>query len=335
MTSVSLGDLAQNFMLQRRGVALRKQMAVASEELTSGRVADVRDVTAGNFSYLNSVERDLRTLDGYRVVGTEAGQFAEATQLQLERVQDASADLGASLLSLASLPAGPQLEQGATEARAKLETIFASLNSDLAGRSLFAGTATDQPALTSVADLLAGLETAIAGATTPAAIRTAAETWFNAPTGFAATVYTGSTDDLAPFRMTESEDVGVTVRADDGAIRNILLNASLVALSDSVTLGFSLSLQADVQSEAGVALVANQQEITGLRGTVGAAQDRIQTLSARNAAEKTSLEYARNEFLSVDPFEAATRLEDVQFRLQSLYTITARMSDLTLVNFLR
>lgn len=335
MASVSLGDLAQNFMLQRRGVALRKEMAQASEELTSGRVADVRQVTAGNFSYLNSVERDLRTLDGYKVVGTEAAQFTEATQLQLERIQEASADLGSSLLSLSFLPAGPQLDQGAAESRAKLETIFASLNADMAGRSLFAGTATDGAALTSVADLLSGLETAIAGAATPAAIRTAAETWFNDPSGFTATVYSGSSDNLASFRMTESEGVGGAVRADDQAIRNILMNVSLSALSDSSTLGYSLTVQAELQSDAGEALVANQQEITGLRGSVGAAQERIETLAARNAAQKTSLEYARDAFLSVDPYDAATRLEDVQFRLQSLYTVTSRMSDLSLVNFLR
>ena len=335
MSTISLGDLALNFMLQRRGVALRSDMAKLSEELTTGRVSDTREITQGNFSYLNSVERDLRTLEGYRVVGTEAAQMTDGIQLQLERVQEASSELGTNLLSLSYLPSGPQLEQGAIEARAKLETMFASINSEVAGRSLFAGTATDGLALSSVDDLLAGLEAAITGATTAADIRNAAETWFNDPGGFTAAVYVGSADDLSPFSVTSTEDVTVAIRADDIAFRNILLNAGLVALSDSTTLGYSLDLQSELQGDAGEALVANQQEITAVRGRIGSAQERIETLNARNEAERSALEFARNAFLSVDPFESATRLEEVQFRLESLYTITARMSDLSLVNFLR
>jgi flagellar hook-associated protein 3 FlgL len=335
MSSYALGDLAQNFMLQRRGVSLRNEMAKLSEELTTGRVTDVRKITGGNFSFLNSIERELKTLEGYRIVGTEAGQFADATQLQLERVQTASGELGAALLSFAKLPSGPQLLQGANEARSKLETMFASLNADLAGRSLFSGTATDTNALTSPDVLLAALETAVAGAATPNDIRAAAEAWFDSPAGFSATIYQGATDDLAPFQVTEFEDVTVGVRADNEALRNILLQTSLVAISDSTTLGYSIETQADLQGSAGEWLIANQQEITAVRGAVGLAQERIETLTVRNAAQRTSLEYTRNDFLAVDPFESATKLEDVQFRLESLYTITARMSDLSLVNFLR
>lgn len=335
MSSISLGDLAQSFMLQRRGIELRQDMARYSEQLTTGRVSDVREVASGNFSFINGIERDLRNLEAYRVVGTEAAQFATATQLQLERVQDSAMDLGTSLLSLANLPAGPQLLQGATEARGKLETIVATLNEDLAGRSLFSGVDTDVEPISSAADILSQLETAVAGATSVATIRAAAEAWFDSPTGFDATVYNGADTDLAPFSLTDTEDVNISVRADNDAIKDILLNTALVALSDSPTLGLGLGLQAEIQNDVGANLVATQQDIIGLRGTIGSAQERIEVLTARNAAEETALEYARADFLAVDPFEAATKLEDIQFRLESLYTITARMSDLSLVNFIR
>ena len=335
MTSVTLGDLALNFMLQKRGVALRQDMARVSEELATGRVSDVNTVTAGNFDFLNSIERDLGSLDGYRVVGVEAKQLADATQLELERVQNTAASLGSSLLSFANLPAGPQLLQGATEARGALDTIFAALNSDIAGRSIFSGVATDSDALASTTDLLSALESEIAGLTSVADIRTAAEAWFSSPTGFDQIIYNGSTSDLAPFRLNETEDVSVGIRADNDAIKNIILDTALAALSDSSTLGYPTSLQAEIQNDVGANIIATQQEIIGLRGTVGSAEERIETLVARNLAEKTTLEFARTEYLEVDPFEAATRLEDLQFRLQSLYTITARMSDLSLVNFVR
>jgi flagellar hook-associated protein 3 FlgL len=37
----------------------------------------------------------------------------------------------------------------------------------------------------------------------------------------------------------------------------------------------------------------------------------------------------------VDPYEAATKLEAAQSQLEALYTVTARLSRLNLVDFLR
>ena len=59
MVSYGLGDLAQNFLLQRRGAALKTEMTRLNEELASGRISDVKSALAGNVSYLsdNSVVR--------------------------------------------------------------------------------------------------------------------------------------------------------------------------------------------------------------------------------------------------------------------------------------
>ena len=50
MTGLSLGDLANSFMLQQRGAALKTEMAQLTQELTSGQVSDVKNVVAGNYS---------------------------------------------------------------------------------------------------------------------------------------------------------------------------------------------------------------------------------------------------------------------------------------------
>ncbi|WP_420010903.1 hypothetical protein [Tateyamaria sp.] len=61
MSSLSLGDLAQSFMLQRRGADLKAEMSRLNAELTSGQVSDVKAVLAGNVSYLTDIENDLNT----------------------------------------------------------------------------------------------------------------------------------------------------------------------------------------------------------------------------------------------------------------------------------
>jgi flagellar hook-associated protein 3 FlgL len=47
------------------------------------------------------------------------------------------------------------------------------------------------------------------------------------------------------------------------------------------------------------------------------------------------LEIARADLVAIDPFEAATRMEAAQTQLETLYSVTARLSRLSLVDFLR
>jgi flagellar hook-associated protein 3 FlgL len=315
-------------------VNLRTEMSRLSKELASGQTADVREVLAGNFSYLNDVESDLRKLEGYRVASTEARLYVESVDLQLERISSVSFKMGNDLLALGTLPVGPTLTQGAEEARGLLDQLVAELNAEVSGRSLFGGTATDRNPMASASDLLAALEVAISGAVTPADVRADAQAWFDSATGFEATIYQGATDGLAPFRMSDSEDINLDIRADDPVFRTTLMNVAIVALSDSATLGYPNDMIKTLQYESGADLIARQQEIIALRGTVGANLERIETIITRNEVSRSTLDLAKQEFLAVDPFEAATKLEDVQFRLQSVYAVTASSANLSLVNFL-
>jgi flagellar hook-associated protein 3 FlgL len=44
---------------------------------------------------------------------------------------------------------------------------------------------------------------------------------------------------------------------------------------------------------------------------------------------------ARSDIVSVDPFEVATELQNLQVQLETIYTITARLSGLSLTKYLR
>ena len=85
---------------------------------------------------------------------------------------------------------------------------------------------------------------------------------------------------------------------------------------------------------AGAGLLSGQNQLTGIRANLGFAESRIDQSIARIEAGVASLSIARRDLVSVDPFETATELENVQFQLESIYTLTARTSRLTLLNFL-
>lgn len=334
MSSVSLGDLSQAFMMQRRSVALRQDMTRLTDELSTGQVSDIKEVLSGNHNYLSGLERSLETLQGYSVANSEAKYFTGAMQSSLDRVQDFSGQLGIDLLLASGGPVGVIAGSPSENAKTQLEGILNSLNTDIAGKSLFAGAATDQVPLESAETLLSELSIALVGQTTPEDIMTAAENWFADPAGFDAVIYTGSDTALAPFSLSDTERVSLDVRANDPTLKDMLMNAAVAALADDPALGLTVTQQSELFGTAGLALQSNQDQLTDLRSRIGFTEARIEMIATRNQAEETSTEVAKNTLLLADPFETATQLENVQFQLQALYSVTVRSSQLSLVNFL-
>lgn len=334
MSSVSLGDLSQSFMLQRRSVLLRENLSSLTYELSSGKVSDVREVLAGNHNYLTGLERKLEVLEGYSVANTEAAYLTGAMQTSLDRVQQLSSDLGLDLLLASGGPIGVVSGNPSGNARVQLEGMISSINDDIAGRSLFGGTATDRPPLATSDEIIAELQVVLAGQTTPEDIVAAAEVWFADPAGFDAVMYSGSNTALAPFVLSETETVGIDVRANDDALKSIIMNTALSAMADDPIFNLTVPQQSELFGLTGLALQSGQDQLTSLRSKIGFTEARIETIAVRNQAEATSTEFARNALLEADPFETATQLENVQFRLQSLYSVTVRSSQLSLVNFL-
>ncbi|MGJ8626860.1 MAG: flagellin [Sulfitobacter sp.] len=334
MTAVSLGDLAQSFMLRQRNTALKQDMSRLTAELATGQVADVRQVLAGNYSYLTDIERKADILTGYSVATTEATHFASTMQTALEKLDGLTQTLSSSLLIAGTNTVGTSSADIAAEARGALDSMVGTLNTDIAGRYMFAGTATDQSPLVKSDVLIAELKFAMAGATTPADMMAAAEVWFDSPTGYAAVAYQGGTDPLSAFSLSSTETLTLDIRATDPGITKMLRLAAVSALSDDPAFGLAIEAQSELHALTAQDMLATQDNITALRAHVGSVEARIDTVAARNAAESTSLKFAKTALLEVDPFETATQLEEVQFQLQSLYSVTVRMSQLNLVNFL-
>ena len=335
MNSFSLGDLAQTFMLQRRGAELKADFSRVTEEVASGQVSDVKSVLRGNTGYLSEIENDLQTLSGYRVATVEAAQFADASQTALELVNSSVERLSSIFFAMPNNAFGAVLDQFSNDAETEMATIVSALNTTSGGRSVFAGRATDRSALEDVDVILDALRAATATAMTPEELKTQVDQWFSDPLGFATVAYTGTDEALVPFRVGNDETVEVRVTANDAAFRDILKQVSIAVISEDASFGFSTSERQGLLRDSGQGLFQVQTDLTAVRASVGSAQARIDAVSTRNATEENALLIAKGALLQVDPYEAATELEAVQFQLQSLYTVTARMSDMSFVNFIR
>ena len=334
MNTGGIGDLAQGYLLRNRSTSLKQDMQRLNAELTSGRVSDVRKTLAGNYSFLTDVERRVSVLGNYSIATTEASHFTGAMQLALGNFGSLTQSLSSSLLTAGASASGSDATDIAGEARATLDGLISTLNTSVAGRSLFAGNATNQSPVVDSEALLADLTTALAGASTPQDMIALAEAWFDAPTGFAATGYQGSADPVSSFALSPNDSIQVDLRATELGFTNALRSAAVAALATDPAFGLSPTDQTSLFSMVGQDMLMGQGNIVALQSQVGFAEAQVDTIAARNAAEVTSLTIAQNSLLEADPFQVATQLEEVQFQLQSLYSITVRMSQLSLVNYL-
>jgi len=74
--------------------------------------------------------------------------------------------------------------------------------------------------------------------------------------------------------------------------------------------------------------------LTALQARLGVAQERISSAEIRNAAESSALQIARSDLLAIDPYDTATALQATQTQLETLYSITARLTRLNLTDYL-
>ncbi len=335
MNVQSLGDLAQTFAARRQNVQIKQQATRLTEELASGKTADVTQHLAGNFGHLSDIEHDLLVLDSYRVSAQTARFFSAAMQTSLENIQTLTGDLGSTALVAGTSTGVTPLISVSAEGKASLDGIIASLNTELAGRSLFSGTDIEAIPLVSADNLLSEVRTALIGTNTAADVITALDTFFDTPGGaFETLIYQGGTASLSPYQLGNGESVTLDVRADDTAFRTILKYTALAAVVNESTLTVSGSDRQELVRHTGEQLLASQDQLIEMRANLGFAEARIDQSEIRISTELSSLEYARGSLLSVDKFKTATELENIQIQLETLYTLTARASRLSLVNFL-
>lgn len=335
MNLTSIGDLAQNLLLRNRSAEIKSTIAALTQELSTGQTTDISTRLGGDYTYLSEIDRNLTRLNGFTLAAAEAAVLAGASQLALERVHDVASNLGPDLLT--TIPSTLQVVRSQATAQAKdgLDTVMAALNGSVAGRSLFSGIATDRAPLESADTLLTALKTEVAGLTSANDILTAIDDWFADAAGFDAVMYTGSDQSLAAIQVGSSEYVNLSLRADDPDLKEMIRNTAVAALAANSDLALGADAQNGLLRAAGEGLLQSDAKLTGLRADLGYAEGRIEEASTRNASARTGLEYARNELLEADPFDTAARLQEVQFQLESLYSVTVRNSRLSLLSFLK
>ena len=324
MTISGFSDLASSLQLRRDNARLSSDLLRLSQELSSGRRSDVTSGVSGDFGPLAAFKRDLAANHSFTQTGQEVlGQIAANAN------EDSTA-----LLVVITNPDPELVEKAAGRARQSFESAIAGLNVGAAGRSVFAGQAFSSAATVDADTILNDLFTATAAETTAAGVEAIVDAYFAPGGGFETTAYLG---DIAatPTRLGSGETATPTLLATDTRITETLAETAKAALLDMGALITAPVERATLAGNAGQGLVEASSTLTAARADIGIAEEALDRALTRLAAEKTSTELALGEVVNADPFETASRLQETETLLQSLYILTSRLASLSLGNFLR
>ncbi|NKX73624.1 Flagellar hook-associated protein FlgL [Tritonibacter mobilis] len=335
MNVQSFGDMAQYLFLRRRSVELNKTLDTLTQEMSTGIASNLPERLGGDLGFVVDLERSISKMDSYKVAAQEAGLFASTAQSYLERINDNALNLGSDILALSSTSNDTTTQEMATQSANFLTETIANLNGKLSGRSLFAGTDTSSTPLESADTMMTALIAEVGALTDVDDIVQAVENWFNDPAGFDAIMYNGSTNNMSAVRIGANEEVNFALRADDDRLKQAMQSFALGALASSDNLSHLSTVESSALiKRAGTELMNAQSELTDVQSDLGFIQARIDETQTRNTAALTSMGTTLNDLILADPAETASRVEEVQFQLEALYSITVRSSQLNLLNYM-
>ncbi|MGJ8609941.1 MAG: flagellin [Octadecabacter sp.] len=336
MPSVTTGDMRQHFLTSRLNTSLKTDLNTLVQELTTGEASDLTAHLRGSQSSLAGLDRQIELLGRFSQANTETGQMLSLMQTALSGVNSQRETASTHMLTISDASTPSQLSESAIVARSSFEAVVSNLNLRSSDRAMFGGNDLETNPLADADVMLDALRSAISGLTTADDIETAIDTWFDTPGGGFETVgYLGDPNGTMSRMTGANEAVDISVRADDSAIRDTLKALAKGALSSETAFGLDVDVQQELQMQSAVDLLSTASDVVGLQASLGFAQGRVEEGSVRTSAQESSYGIARNELVSVDQYETASDLQSVQLQLETHYTLTARLSRLSLTEYLR
>lgn len=335
MSMIGFGDLAQSYVMRQHMTQAKAELARHAQELTTGKAADTARHLAGDLGPLLALDATLARLDGYGAVTRELALFADAQQIGLATISNMALEAASGLLSASGTAAATHVDTAASAAHAALKSTLSTLNTRFGDRTLFAGVATNGPAIISAEDFMVAVENMIltSGANDVASVEAAMDSWLSSPGGYRGTAYLGG-DALSPVPIAAGEAVALDITANDPALRATLKGLAMATLVDRGLFAGQPIMEKHLAQRAGEVLLAGESDRAHLVARLGGMQAQVDRAQTRNESEAAALGIARTGLVQIDPYDTATRLQDAETQLQLIYTLTARISRLSLADYL-
>lgn len=348
-----------NYFMRANVNSATVKLQEATKELGTGRHANLfkelgpRSASALQMRVTETTTQSFVTANN--VLASKLETTLAATNSIRETV---SSVLELSLLNLTRPNTGAEALQA--EARAAIESVVGSLNQSFNGDMIFAGIASRYAPMTRWEDVNPdtglspeGVINSIVGAGPPDAatagtmiadIQAVFDSSYaaNPNMNYEATFYGGTPlldgggnpNARVTARLDSDQELDYGVQANDPAFREALRGLAMLASVDVSQVSDEATYQAWMQ-EAVDSLAAASEGILKITTDVGFQQEVVETATQRleDVSIIQRLQVARLE--NVDAYEVSAQIASLEAQLQASYSVTARLGQLSILNYMR
>ena len=349
MTSTFIASSAVSGAVRSSLMKLQAKLAEAQKEVATGRLADVGLSLGFKAGQTVSLRQEHSRLQSITDSNGLVASRLDASQAALKAfAEGAQSFLGQLVVARNSDTAAATIEG---QAKAALAGFTDLANTTFNGVALFAGINTDVKPITDyassppAANALAvanafttafgiSQSNAAVASITPAAMQTFLDGAFANlfdPTAWSGT-WSAAADQNTKSRISTSELVETSVNANDEAFRK--LASAYTMLADLGTANLSQTTYQAIVDKATLVVGDALQGITALQAKLGSVQERVKNADTRMGIEIDIMTSHIGALEGVDPYEASSRLSTLLTQVETAYAMTARIQQLTLLNYL-
>jgi flagellar hook-associated protein 3 FlgL len=347
MKTTNISTLSVINATRETRVTLQSKLVEAQKESSTGRYADV-GMTLGYLTQRTvSLRQDLERTQTFKDTNTVAASRLELSQITLEGLAGAAQEFLTTLMAARAAPSSASV--AIADAKNKLTSFSAAMNTTVNGTHIFAGVNTDVKPITEYFGTPASpAQTAMANAfLTEFGVAQSAPGSENISAGAMTTFLDGAFDALyddATWTTTWSSasDQNISSRISTNERIDTSTNANAEpfrAIAQAYTMIADIGLQ-DLNSEAYLAVINKAIEVVGqasadltqLRASLGTAEERIGAANQRLDIQKSLLNEHIVQLENVDTYEATVKVNSLLVQIETAYALTARLQNLSLLN---
>jgi len=331
---------------------LQSNLTKANTELTTGRHADVGLALGHKVGESLSLRQQRAEIDTLTDSNSLAIQRLKTTTAALDSIRENATKFRDSLVGL---PMNPPVETVKGQAAAYMSSLVGDLNVSIGGRYVFGG-------INTTAAPANGYENG-----TPDSLKDLVASAFAAPTGSGGFGFPQS-DPLVsgisptameafldgPFRQIfEGPDWNAFSNASDQNIQSLISPTEKIETSTNAnttpirqmamayTMIFDLGIESlsvatrDVVIAKAIQILSTAvSDIIDLQASVGTAHAKAESANVRMDLQKSIFEERIGKLEAVDPAEAKVRVDQLVTQIQTSYSLTAQLKQLSLINYL-
>ncbi|WLR93145.1 flagellar hook-associated family protein [Shinella zoogloeoides] len=329
----------------------QKEMLQLQEETVTGRHADVGAVLGAKTARTLNLHRDLQRMESLKSTNALTTQRLAASQQALGQMSTAANNAMEVLIALSGITSSDQLSLAQKNIGNALSTFTAAANTSFSGEYLFAGINSDVMPFkdyfqeSPASDAKIAFDTEFSnfmtsnGYSSPEEITPAAMQDFidGLEANFTDDLYweanwSNASDENMQSRVSAAETVQSSTNTNTSGMRYMALG--LVLGQELLALGISEQTRKTVSDAAIDYMGRAISGVDGERSKLGISESRVTQANVSLDAQITILNTSIKDMEGIDTYEAATRVTTLESQLSLSYTLTSRIQNLSLLNYL-